>query len=63
MENDGSSIEVGDGAQAYAKEKGLTVVYKEQYPSGTQDVSSLLTAVKAQNPDMILGAGHAATRS
>lgn len=60
VENDGFSIEVADGAEAYATEKGLTVVYKEQYPANTQDVSSLLTAVKAQNPDLILGAGHAA---
>jgi branched-chain amino acid transport system substrate-binding protein len=60
VENDGFSLEVADGAAAYAKEKGLDVVYKEQYPSNTQDVSSLITAVKAKNPDMILGAGHAA---
>lgn len=60
VENDGFSIEVADGAEAYAKEKGLDVVYKEQYPSNTQDVSSLITAVKAKNPDVILGAGHAA---
>jgi branched-chain amino acid transport system substrate-binding protein len=60
VENDGFSIEVADGAEAYAKEKGLDVVYKEQYPANTQDVSSLITAVKAKNPDLILGAGHAA---
>lgn len=60
VENDGFSQEVATGAEAYAKEQGLEVVYKEQYPSNTQDVSSLITAVKAQNPDIILGAGHAA---
>lgn len=60
VENDGFAIEVADGAEAYAKENGLEVVYKEQYPANTQDVSSLLTAVKALNPDLMLGAGHAA---
>lgn len=60
VENDGFSIEVADGAAAYAQENGFTVVYKEQYPSNTQDVSSLITVVKAKAPDVILGAGHAA---
>lgn len=60
VENDGFSIEVADGVEAYAKEKGFNVVYKEQYPSNTQDVSSLITAVKSKAPDIVLGAGHAA---
>ncbi len=60
VENDGFSIEVADGVEAYAKEKGFNVVYKEQYPANTQDVSSLITAVKSKAPDIVLGAGHAA---
>lgn len=57
-ENEPFSKEVAGGAAEYAKQKGLTVVYQELYPSGTQDVSALLTTIKGKNPDVILGAGH-----
>ncbi|MBI1802038.1 MAG: amino acid ABC transporter substrate-binding protein [Chloroflexi bacterium] len=58
VENEIFSLEVADGAKAYAESKGLKVVYNEKYPSATKDVSSLLTVVKGLNPDIILGAGH-----
>jgi branched-chain amino acid transport system substrate-binding protein len=57
-ENEPFSKEVASGAADYAKEKGLKVVYQELYPTGTQDVSALLTSIKGMNPDIILGAGH-----
>lgn len=57
-ENEPFSKEVAAGGAEYAKEKGLTVVYQELYPTGTQDVSALLTNIKAKNPDIVLGAGH-----
>jgi branched-chain amino acid transport system substrate-binding protein len=57
-ENEPFSKEVAAGGADYAREKGLTVVYQELYPTGTQDVSALLTNIKAKNPDLILGAGH-----
>jgi branched-chain amino acid transport system substrate-binding protein len=57
-ENEPFSKEVAAGAADYAREKGLQVVYRELYPTGTQDVSALLTNIKAKNPDLILGAGH-----
>jgi branched-chain amino acid transport system substrate-binding protein len=57
-ENEPFSKEVASGAAEYAKQLGLEVVYNELYPSNTQDVSSLLTNVKAKNPHIILGAGH-----
>lgn len=57
-ENEPFSKEVAAGAADYAKEKGLQVVYQELYPAGTQDVSALLTNIKAKNPDIVLGAGH-----
>jgi branched-chain amino acid transport system substrate-binding protein len=57
-ENEPFSKEVASGGAEYAKEKGLTVVYQELYPTGTQDVSALLTNIKAKNPDIVLGAGH-----
>jgi branched-chain amino acid transport system substrate-binding protein len=57
-ENEPFSKEVAGGAASYAKERGLDVVYQELYPTGTQDVSALLTNIKAKNPDIVLGAGH-----
>jgi len=60
IENDSFSQEVADGITPYLKEKGLNLVYSEQYPKGTKDVSSLVTAAKAKNPDFVLGASHLA---
>lgn len=57
-ENEPFSKEVAAGAADYAKSKGLQVVYQELYPTGTQDVSALLTNIKGQSPDILLGAGH-----
>ena len=57
-ENEAFSKEVAGGAAEYAKEKGMTVVYDELYPTNAQDVSALLTAIKGKNPDVILGSGH-----
>lgn len=57
-ENESFSKEVAAGAAEYAKEKGMEVVYDELYPSNTQDVSALLTAIKGKNPHIILGSGH-----
>jgi len=57
-ENEAFSKEVAQGAAEYAKEKGMTVVYDELYPTNAQDVSSMLTAIKGKNPDVILGSGH-----
>lgn len=57
-ENEPFSKEVAAGAAEYAQEKGLEVVYRELYPSGTQDVSALLTSVKGKSPHLLLGAGH-----
>ncbi len=57
-ENEPFSKEVASGAAEYAKQLGMDVVYHELYPSNTQDVSSLLTNVKAKNAHLVLGAGH-----
>src|SRR5260370_13709998 len=57
-ENESFSKEVAGGAAEYAKEKGLSVVYDELYPTNAQDVSALLTAVKRKNADIILRCGH-----
>ncbi len=57
-ENEPFSKEVAGGAAEYAKQIGMDVIYHELYPSNTQDVSSLLTNIKAKNPHIVLGAGH-----
>jgi branched-chain amino acid transport system substrate-binding protein len=57
-ENEPFSKEVAAGAAEYAQEKGLEVVYRELYPTNTQDVSALLTSIKGKSPHLILGAGH-----
>jgi branched-chain amino acid transport system substrate-binding protein len=57
-ENEAFSKEVAGGAADYAREKGMDVVYHELYPTNTQDVSSLLTAIKGKSPDIVLGSGH-----
>lgn len=57
-ENEPFSKEVAQGGADHAKEEGMQVVYHELYPSNTQDVSALLTSIKAKNPHILLGAGH-----
>jgi len=57
-ENSAFSLEVAGGARDYAKSKGMDVVYFEKYAKGTKDISSMLTAIKGQKPDIVLGAGH-----
>ncbi len=57
-ENEPFSREVAAGVAEYAPSRGLDVVYQELYPTGTTDVSALLTEVKARNPDVLLGTGH-----
>lgn len=47
-----------DSAERQAKELGLDVVYKEYYPSGTKDLSSMLAAIKETNPDILVAGGY-----
>src|SRR5579863_3166337 len=63
--NDAFSLEVAAAAKAFATSNNLAVVYYQQYPSGTTDLTSVLTALKSSGPggtvpDMILGSGHEA---
>jgi len=60
-DNDTFSVEVADGTQSYAKEKGLNVVYYEKVPADTKDVSAQLTQIKPKNPDLFLSSGHYAS--
>jgi branched-chain amino acid transport system substrate-binding protein len=56
--NDAFSVEVGQGAANYAAAHGLQVVYNNKYPANTTDVSAVVSAIKAANPDVILNGGH-----
>ena len=56
--NDTFSVEVGQGAADYANAHGMQVVYQNKYPADTTDVSAVVSAIKALNPDMILNGGH-----
>jgi branched-chain amino acid transport system substrate-binding protein len=56
--SDAFSQEVAQGAAAWANAHGMKVVYNNKYPDTATDVSSLISALKATNPDVILNAGH-----
>jgi len=49
---------VMEGAEAQVKRLGLEVIFKRTYPKGVTDLTSMLSALKATNPDFILGGGH-----
>ena len=46
------------GAIELAKKKGLQVVFADAYPQGTTDFSTVLTKVRAANPDVLGGANR-----
>jgi branched-chain amino acid transport system substrate-binding protein len=56
--SDAFSQEVAQGAADWASAHGMKVVYDNKYPDTATDVSSIISAVKAANPDVILNAGH-----
>ena len=56
--NDAFSLEVVQGAAAFAQAHGIKIVYNNKYPADTTDVSSVVSAIKATNPDIILNGGH-----
>jgi len=56
--DDGFSKTVTEGGMAEAKEQGFTVLPPQYFPNGTSDVSSALTKVKGQQPDVIIGSVH-----
>jgi len=41
-----------------AEELGMEVVYQAKYPTGTPDLSSLISAAQAEDPDMLIAAGY-----
>ena len=56
--SDAFSQEVAQGAAAWANAHGMKVVYNNKYPDTATDVSSVISALKQTNPDVILNAGH-----
>ncbi|MGH7708419.1 MAG: amino acid ABC transporter substrate-binding protein [Vulcanimicrobiaceae bacterium] len=56
--NDLFSLEVAKGAAAFASSHGMKVVYNEKYPTDTTDYSTIVSAIKAAHPDVILNGGH-----
>ena len=56
--SDAFSQEVAQGAAAWAAANGMKVVYNNKYPDTATDVSSIISALKQTNPDVILNAGH-----
>ena len=56
--DDGFSKTVTEGGIAEAKKEGFTVVGPEFFPNGASDVSSSLTKVKGEKPDVIIGSVH-----
>jgi len=58
MASDAFSQEVAAGAAAWATAHGMKVVYSNKYPDTATDVSSVISALKQTNPDVILNAGH-----
>jgi len=56
--SDAFSQEVAQGAAAWANAHGMKVVYNNKYPDTATDVSSVISALKQANPDLIVNAGH-----
>jgi branched-chain amino acid transport system substrate-binding protein len=54
---DSFSTEVANDLNAYAATKGLSVVYFDSFPGGTNDLRGKLGAMAATAPDMVLGVG------
>jgi branched-chain amino acid transport system substrate-binding protein len=53
--DDLSQRAVAQGAIELAKKKGLQVVFVGAYPEGNTDLSTILTKVRAANPDVLAG--------
>lgn len=54
---DSFSTEVANDLNAYAVMKGLSVVYFDSFPGGTNDLRGKLGAIAAAAPDLVLGVG------
>ncbi|MBF8257815.1 MAG: Peripla BP 6 protein [Actinobacteria bacterium] len=51
---------VMEGTEAHAKKLGYEIVFKRTYPPTVNDLTPLLSDMKASRPDIVLGGGHLA---
>jgi branched-chain amino acid transport system substrate-binding protein len=58
--NDSFSLDVTKAVEQYAPTKGFQIVFDQQYPSGTTNLSGLVSQAKSTSPDMVLNSGHLA---
>jgi branched-chain amino acid transport system substrate-binding protein len=58
--DDQFSQEIDQSARAGAASHGLQVVFSQQYPAGSTDVTALVARFAAAKPDIVLNAGHIA---
>jgi branched-chain amino acid transport system substrate-binding protein len=58
QENDLFPKQAIEGAAQQAKAAKLDIVYTGTYPTGTKDFSSMVEAIKASNPDVLIAAGY-----
>jgi len=56
--NDNFPVAAARGAEAYAKSKGMEVVYYEEYPKGVKDLSSTILKIKNSGADVLMGSGY-----
>lgn len=49
---------VMEGSEGHAKRLGFDIVFKRTYPKGVTDLTPLLSAMKAADPDVVIGGGH-----
>lgn len=58
--DDGFSTTAASAGEDAARQRGWTVLPRQEFPSGATDVSSALTAVKGQSPDVVIASAHLA---
>ncbi|HEX6548211.1 MAG TPA: amino acid ABC transporter substrate-binding protein [Candidatus Dormibacteraeota bacterium] len=58
--NDAFSLEVTKSLADYAPTKGFQVVFNQQYPNGSTNLSGLVSQAKATSPDILMNSGHLA---
>jgi branched-chain amino acid transport system substrate-binding protein len=51
-------VATATGTAAYAKARGMQVVYQDRYPTGATDVSALLSKIKDLSPDVVAGGSY-----
>jgi len=54
------SLTLAEGAQDYAPEVDMEIVYFAKYPAGLTDLSTYVSQMKALNPDILIATGHMA---